>query len=70
MRKPGSIIMGARYLHPKYATWLSVDPLAMKCPNVSPYAYCMGNPIVYPNDAQPGTKGFDYGFSNNTQERR
>lgn len=25
--------------------WLSVDPLADKYPNISPYAYCMWNPI-------------------------
>ena len=26
--------------------WTSVDPLAEKYYNVSPYAYCMGNPVV------------------------
>ena len=28
-------------------TWLSVDPLADKYPNISPYAYCAWNPIKY-----------------------
>ncbi len=27
--------------------WLSVDPLADKYPNISPYAYCSWNPIKY-----------------------
>lgn len=43
----GLYYYGARYLHPKYATWLSVDPLATKYPNVSPYVYCHGNPISW-----------------------
>lgn len=43
----GLYYFGTRYLHPKYATWLSVDPLATKYPNVSPYVYCHGNPISW-----------------------
>jgi hypothetical protein len=27
--------------------WLSVDPLADKYPNISPYAYCGWNPVKY-----------------------
>jgi RHS repeat-associated protein len=27
--------------------WWSVDPMADKCPGVSPYVFCGGNPIVY-----------------------
>ena len=27
--------------------WLSVDPLADKYPNISPYAYCAWNPVKY-----------------------
>ena len=27
--------------------WLSIDPLAEKYPGVSPYAYCLNNPILY-----------------------
>ena len=35
--------------------WLSVDPLAGEYPNLSPYAYCGGNPIKYrdPNGMEP-----------------
>ena len=31
--------------------WLSVDPMADKYPNISPYAYCVWNPVklVDPN---------------------
>ena len=37
---------GARYMdHELMMMWLSVDPLADKYLNVSPYAYCMWNPI-------------------------
>lgn len=37
---------GARYYWSSVLTgWLSVDPLADKYPNISPYAYCAWNPI-------------------------
>lgn len=38
---------GARYMdHELMTMWLSVDPMADKYPNISPYAYCIWNPIV------------------------
>ncbi len=37
---------GARYMdHELMTMWLSVDPMADKYPNVSPYSYCMWSPI-------------------------
>lgn len=37
---------GARYYWSELLTgWLSVDPMMDKYPNVSPYAYCVWNPI-------------------------
>jgi len=36
---------GARSYDPALATWTSVDPLAEKYPNISPYAYCVDNPV-------------------------
>ena len=37
---------GARYYWSELLTgWLSVDPLADKYPDISPYAYCMWNPV-------------------------
>ena len=47
----------ARHRHSGFAgtsalsTWLSVDPLSDKYPNLSPYTYCAGNPVrlVDPN---------------------
>ena len=37
---------GARYYWSEVLTgWLSVDPMMDKYPNVSPYAYCMWNPV-------------------------
>ena len=42
----GYDFFGARYWW-LAGTWLSVDPLADKYPNISPYAYCMWNPVNY-----------------------
>ncbi len=37
---------GARYMdHELMTGWLSVDPMADKYPNISPYAYCAWNPV-------------------------
>jgi RHS repeat-associated protein len=37
---------GARYMdHELMTMWLSVDPMADKYPSVSPYNYCMWNPV-------------------------
>ena len=42
---------GARLYSPRTATWLSQDPMAEKYYNLSPYAYCAGDPVnlVDPN---------------------
>lgn len=37
---------GARFYWASIGHWLSVDPLADKYPNISPYAYCAWNPIT------------------------
>ena len=37
---------GARYMdHELMTGWLSVDPMANKYPSISPYNYCMWNPV-------------------------
>jgi RHS repeat-associated protein len=41
----GLYYYGARYYDPRISIWLSVDPLAEKYPGVSPYVYCLNNPI-------------------------
>jgi RHS repeat-associated protein len=42
----GYSYFGARYLdHTLTTAWLSVDPMADKYPNISPYAYCAWNPV-------------------------
>ena len=41
----GLYYYGARYYDPRVSIWLSVDPMAEKFPNSSPYNYCLGNPI-------------------------
>lgn len=43
----GFYYYGARYLDPTGAMWLSVDPLFEKYAGMSPYNYCMGNPVMY-----------------------
>lgn len=35
----------ARRYDPALGRFTSIDPLASKCPNLSPYAYCMNDPI-------------------------
>jgi len=38
---------GARYMdHELMTMWLCVDPLADKYPSISPYAYCVWNPVM------------------------
>ena len=44
----GFSYFGARYYDSDLMTgWLSVDPMADKYPNISPYAYCAWNPILF-----------------------
>jgi len=38
---------GARQYNPVTARWDRVDPLSEKYYSISPYAYCMGNPMKY-----------------------
>ena len=38
---------GARFYDYRKGFWNSVDPLADKYPNISPYAYCGWNPMKY-----------------------
>ncbi len=41
----GLYYYGARYYDPRVSIWLSVDPLAEKFPDHSPYVYCANNPL-------------------------
>ena len=43
----GYDFFGARYYTSIFSHWLSVDPLADKYPNISPYAYCSWNPVKF-----------------------
>ena len=37
----------ARFLHPRFGRFTTLDPLAEKYPSVSPYAYCNCNPVNF-----------------------
>ena len=50
---------GARFLWSAIGHWLSVDPLADKYPNISPYAYAAWNPIKYVDPDGQDTLHFD-----------
>jgi RHS repeat-associated protein len=43
----GLYYYGARYYDPRVSIWMSVDPLAEKYPNQSPYSFIGGNPISH-----------------------
>ena len=43
----GNYYYGARYYAPRIGIWLSPDPLQLKYPHVSSYAYCEGNPVAF-----------------------
>lgn len=61
---------GARYMDHELTTmWLSVDPMADKYPNSSPYNYCMWNPVklVDPDGRQGHLPR--YGTFNNRPQR-
>ena len=51
-------LLYARYYWSDLSIFTSVDPLAEKYPNMSPYAYCAGNPVKYvdPDGMQWGNK--------------
>ena len=36
---------GARFYQPRFGKWLSFDPLAEKYMGISPYAYCVNDPV-------------------------
>ena len=38
---------GARYHHPRLSVWMSVDPLAIYAPHLTPYRFTYNNPLVY-----------------------
>ncbi|MFC3161018.1 RHS repeat-associated core domain-containing protein [Chryseobacterium arachidis] len=43
----GLYYYGARYYNPRLSIWYGVDPLAVKMPNWSPYAYTFDNPVRF-----------------------
>ena len=54
---------GARFYDHRKGIWNSVDPLADKYPNVTPYLYCGGNPTKYVDPDGRSTKDVIIGYS-------
>ena len=44
-QETGNYYYGARYYHPKWSVWLSVDPLG-ESPNQTPYHFVSNNPVM------------------------
>ena len=58
----GLYYYGARYLDPTGAMWLSVDPMWEKYAGMSPYNYCMGNPVKLVDPDGNNAKDYFLGF--------
>ena len=54
---------GARFYDYRKGFWNSVDPLADKYPNVTPYLYCNGNPVMLVDPDGRSTKDVIIGYS-------
>ncbi|RYZ32697.1 MAG: RHS repeat-associated core domain-containing protein, partial [Sphingobacteriales bacterium] len=44
---PDDYDFGSRIYDSRIGKWMSIDPLQRKYPEVTPYAYCLGNPVVF-----------------------
>jgi RHS repeat-associated protein len=56
----GLYYYGARYYDPKTSIWMSMDPLAEKYPNMTPYNYAFNNPVkVVDPDGRDGIVAVD-----------
>ena len=54
----GLYYYGARYYDSRLSMWYGVDALAEKYPNMSPYNYCVGNPVKFVDPDGNKNKGF------------
>ncbi|WPO78020.1 RHS repeat-associated core domain-containing protein [Flavobacterium sp. KACC 22761] len=68
-RETGLYYFGARYQDPKLGIFISVDPLAEKYPNISPYCYVANNPIVLKDPQGKDIVYFDVNGNEITSKR-
>ena len=66
-KETGYHYFGARYYWSEVLTgWLSVDPMMDKYPGISPYNYCMWNPV---NLMDPNGRDTIFSFATNTSDK-
>src|SRR5690554_516080 len=64
----GNYYYGARYMNPKWSTFLTPDPALESYPGISPYAYTLNNPVRYvdPTGMFVESPDNDYGYDKKT----
>ncbi len=66
----GLYYFGARYYNPVTSVWMSTDPLMEDYPGVSPYVYCMGNPVNFVDpDGRSVDNEYDWDVNKGTYKK-
>src|SRR5690625_1118946 len=65
----GNYYYGARYLNPKWSTFLTPDPALESYPGISPYAYTLNNPVRYVDPTGMFVEGPDTDYKINSKGR-
>src|SRR5690554_1032389 len=62
----GNYYYGARYMNPKWSTFLTPDPALESYPGISPYAYTLNNPVRYVDPTGMYVESGDDWYENDT----